>query len=161
MDPTTFRLTRFQRRRHILVVTVYAIMSAALALLGVADIHDKLGIFLLIGDVLLVGLTVMMAGRVWGRTTFDQQGVVAKYLGRVRRVAWSSVSGIDATMDRGRYGHFDERVRISLTSGKSFKLPAPFHSTLTGRDPKFDAKLEHIRARWRSAAEPIGADRSQ
>lgn len=158
MDPITFRLTRFQRRRHILVVTIYAIITAALAaLLFWVGSLDKRGVFLLIGDVLLAGLTVMMAGRVWGRATFDQQGITTKYLGRVRKVAWNSVSGIDATMDQGRYGHFDERVRISLINGKSFKLPAPFHSTLTGRDPKFDTKLEHIQGRWRSAAEPIGA----
>lgn len=65
-------------------------------------------------------------------------------------------------MDIAKYGgHFDERVRISLISGESFRLPAPFHSTLTGRDPKFDAKLEHIQRRWRSVAEPLHVDQGQ
>ena len=162
MDPITFRLTRFQRRRHLVVVAICAVVVAVLGLLGVSGGLDQRGMVVLVFVILLAGTGVALAGRIWGRAAFDQQGIKTRYLGRARRVAWSAVSDIDVVMDsapRGR--HFDERVRIRLTDGTSFKLPAPYQSTLFGRDPKFDVKLEHIKGRWRSAAEPVGLGQSR
>ena len=162
MDPITLRLTRFQRRRHLLGVVIYAVV-AALAGLGVSVAGPSaFGACYLLIFAGFGGLTVAAAGRLLGRATFDQQGITTVYLGRVRRVPWSAVGGVEAVMDSARRGpQFDERVRITLTSGKAFKLPAPFHSTLLGRDPKFDAKLEHIKSRWLSAVEAVGAERGQ
>jgi len=90
----------------VVAIAIFAVVGAAFGLLAGSGGPDNRGVVLLVFVSLLAGAGVAMAGRIWGRATFDQQGIRTRYLGRVRSVAWSAVGDIDAVMDsaaRGRH----------------------------------------------------------
>lgn len=109
---------------------------------------DAIGTWAVLGlaPALLSALVTALAR---GTTRIDDQGIRTSSAGRHRHCSWADVQDVETTTETGR-GNHTTRIRIRLSDGRAFKLPAPYDSQTTGGDPDFERKLAQIRKQWRT-----------
>ncbi len=145
MDVLEFRPR--QRRTYL----IWAAVSVFLVLLGVLGVAVAphvaggwTGLLVLPGGVGLVLAPLTLNGAI-ARTVFSEHGIRTGGIVK-RRARWSEVSAIQTTRAQARSAH-GTRVRVQLSSGKSFRLSAP-SDLPDGEDSEFLAKLGRIEAYW-------------
>lgn len=149
IDSIEYRPSQTQRRRLLTLTLIFWLLFFAGAA-GVA-LAPKVpgggtGLLVLPG---LIGLflgppTLHIA---CGRTFLSPRGIRTGGFFRRRAFRWSDVAVIEAKKFEGGRGLTNTRISVQLTSGRSFKLAAPFDSS-NGRDPEFYTKLMQIQAYW-------------
>lgn len=125
----------------------------AVVLIGVAGIVankwvNGLGLLFLPGAVaLILAPLALIAG--YGRTVLSSRGIRTRGITGRRGCPWPDVAGIDTVTVRGRAGDRNIYIVVTRTSGRKFRLAAPFDSD-KGRDPEFRAKYDQVRNYWAS-----------
>lgn len=149
MVPRVDSLAFYPAQRRKLLIWGWG--SVTVVLIGVAGIVanrwvNGLGLLFLPGAVALVvaPLTLSLG---YGRTVLSPRGIRTRGISGRRACRWPDVAGIDAVTVRGSRGSKGIFVVVTRTSGKKFRLAAPFDSD-NGRDPQFRVKYGQIHHYW-------------
>lgn len=158
MDSIEYRLSQRGQwlRRGWIATVVFLIGVAGAAVAPVVSGHGTA--FLVIPG--LVGLIVaaISFNVANGRTVLSPRGIRTSTLFGHHSCRWPEVAAIESVnLSVSRYsrptevpeGHGQAQIRITRSSGKSFKLAAP--RDLNGPDPQLKAKLQEIREYWANA----------
>jgi hypothetical protein len=143
VDEITFRVAQ---RKKLLIITACCLSIAIVAaLVIVVGWSSKAGIVIFAGMVSLL-MAPMTLNLAVGKTTLRPGGLATHRLIWRRNCQWDQVADI-VTKNVTGHGGTDTWIMIHRTSGKPFKLVAPFDST-NGRDVQFQENLSVVRSYW-------------
>jgi hypothetical protein len=158
VDSIEYRLSQRGQwlRRGWIATAVFLIGVAGVAVAPVVSGHGTA--FLVLPGLIGLIVAVISFNVANGRTVLSPQGIRTGTLIGHHSCRWTEVAEIESVnFSVSRYsrptevpeGHGQAQIRITRSSGKSFKLAAP--RDLNGPDPQLKAKFQEIREYWAKA----------